>query len=64
MKQSVHFIAIHGGKTCIVSKSHKEERDIGGIVPLTKKERCHAQEFLAKHSSKIFMEEEETVFYG
>lgn len=37
---------------------------MGGTVPLTKKGRCHAQEFLAKHSSKIFMEEEETVFYG
>lgn len=37
---------------------------MGGIVPVTKKRRCHAHEFLAKHSSKIFMEEEETVFYG
>lgn len=37
---------------------------MGGTVPLTKKGRCHAQEFLAKHSSKISMEEEETVFYG
>lgn len=36
----------------------------GWHCAINTKGRCHAQGFLAKHPSKIFMEEEETLFYG